>query len=363
MATLTRSQSIENLDIECPICREYYNRPRFLRCYHSFCTICLQMLLESQGNRNLITCPLRCEQRTLVPDAGISTLPLDHFKCRIVESLLEGENANDEENCEIHVDQKLKYFCCDCKDVICAECCLDVHASHRAERMEDSLVSKLSDELKDVLSKYQSNRDKIYRLAVRSTEKYISVETEQKKFIEGKIDQLESQLVDLKSSLKRTNEGIEKEQARLSIIEEAIDDCIALSQDAVADQSSPHRFLLKYSQAMKCHAMVAQREDLTDDIEEESTVAVVNEGCKGRRRGNTTWIWYSTISILILLAILVFLCRLDILEYETNPNGEGVELEDEFDEDVDEYVDEDCGFPNATETFTEKLYQTLANYF
>lgn len=32
---------------------------------------------------------MRCEQRTLVPDAGISSLPLDHFKCRIVEGFLE----------------------------------------------------------------------------------------------------------------------------------------------------------------------------------------------------------------------------------------------------------------------------------
>ena len=89
MSDLRRSESMANLDIECPICRDTYTRPRFLRCYHSFCTGCLQQLLNSQHDRNILKCPLRCQTLTMVPSAGINALAIDHFKCNLIEQLFE----------------------------------------------------------------------------------------------------------------------------------------------------------------------------------------------------------------------------------------------------------------------------------
>lgn len=89
MTELRRSESIANLDIECPICRDTYTRPRFLRCYHSFCTSCLQQLLNSQHDRNILKCPLRCQTLTMVPSGGINALAIDHFKCNLIEQLFE----------------------------------------------------------------------------------------------------------------------------------------------------------------------------------------------------------------------------------------------------------------------------------
>ena len=89
MSDLIRSESMANLDIECPICRDTYTRPRFLRCYHSFCTACLQQLLNSQHDRNILKCPLRCQTLTMVPSGGINALAIDHFKCNLIEQLFE----------------------------------------------------------------------------------------------------------------------------------------------------------------------------------------------------------------------------------------------------------------------------------
>ena len=76
-------------------------------------------------------------------------------------------------------------------------------------------MEKLKGELKTKLDKYRSNRERLYRIAVTATEKYISVETEQKNFILSKIENIENQLQELKTSLKKTVEGIEREEQRL----------------------------------------------------------------------------------------------------------------------------------------------------
>ena len=95
MSELRRSESMANLDIECPICRDTYTRPRFLRCYHSFCTSCLQQLLNSQHDRNILKCPLRCQTLTMVPSGGINALAIDHFKCNLIEQLFEVKCCDD----------------------------------------------------------------------------------------------------------------------------------------------------------------------------------------------------------------------------------------------------------------------------
>ena len=78
------------------------------------------------------------------------------------------------------------------------------------------MVEKLKAELKSKLDTYRSNRERIYRSVVNTSEKYIAVETEQKNFILSKIEKIEKQLQDLKASLKKTVEGIQKEERRLT---------------------------------------------------------------------------------------------------------------------------------------------------
>lgn len=63
-------------DMECLVCREPYGctRPaKVLGCQHSFCAICLKLLLCVQDNTWSVTCPL-CRQATSVPGGLICSL-------------------------------------------------------------------------------------------------------------------------------------------------------------------------------------------------------------------------------------------------------------------------------------------------
>lgn len=63
-------------DLECLVCREPYScarLPKLLSCQHSFCAVCLKLLLCVQGDTWSITCPL-CRKATTVPGGLICSL-------------------------------------------------------------------------------------------------------------------------------------------------------------------------------------------------------------------------------------------------------------------------------------------------
>ncbi|XP_048206336.1 E3 ubiquitin-protein ligase RNF186 [Perognathus longimembris pacificus] len=63
-------------DLECLVCREPYNcarPPKLLSCQHTFCTVCLKLLLCVQEDTWSITCPL-CRKVTAVPGGLICSL-------------------------------------------------------------------------------------------------------------------------------------------------------------------------------------------------------------------------------------------------------------------------------------------------
>merc|ERR1711972_322408 len=75
------------VDVTCPICRDIYQVPRFLRCYHSFCEVCLEGLYQTNYPSPIIRCPFKCKLKTVIlhGNQGVKSLPIDHFKTRIVE--------------------------------------------------------------------------------------------------------------------------------------------------------------------------------------------------------------------------------------------------------------------------------------
>lgn len=63
-------------DLECLVCREPYScarLPKLLGCQHSFCAVCLKLLLCVQNDTWAITCPL-CRKATVVPGGLICSL-------------------------------------------------------------------------------------------------------------------------------------------------------------------------------------------------------------------------------------------------------------------------------------------------
>lgn len=69
------SISVEG-DLECLVCREPYNcarSPKLLSCQHTFCAVCLKLLLYVQEDTWSIPCPL-CRKVTAVPGGLICSL-------------------------------------------------------------------------------------------------------------------------------------------------------------------------------------------------------------------------------------------------------------------------------------------------
>ncbi|XP_019522203.1 PREDICTED: RING finger protein 186 [Hipposideros armiger] len=63
-------------DLECLVCREPYScarLPKLLGCQHSFCAVCLKLLLCVQDDTWSVTCPL-CRKATTVPGGLICSL-------------------------------------------------------------------------------------------------------------------------------------------------------------------------------------------------------------------------------------------------------------------------------------------------
>ncbi|KAB1268155.1 E3 ubiquitin-protein ligase RNF186 [Camelus dromedarius] len=63
-------------DLECLVCREPYGStrlPKLLGCRHSFCAVCLKLLLCVQDGTWSVTCPL-CRKATAVPGGLICSL-------------------------------------------------------------------------------------------------------------------------------------------------------------------------------------------------------------------------------------------------------------------------------------------------
>ncbi|XP_054250832.1 E3 ubiquitin-protein ligase RNF186 [Indicator indicator] len=64
-------------DMDCLICFNKYNIyrvPKLLECQHSFCAVCLKLILRREQGTWLITCPL-CRKATTVSGGLIRTLP------------------------------------------------------------------------------------------------------------------------------------------------------------------------------------------------------------------------------------------------------------------------------------------------
>ncbi|KAG3282297.1 hypothetical protein H1C71_032909 [Ictidomys tridecemlineatus] len=63
-------------DLECLVCREPYSCarcPKVLSCQHTFCAVCLKLLLCVQDDSWVVTCPL-CRKPTTVPGGLICSL-------------------------------------------------------------------------------------------------------------------------------------------------------------------------------------------------------------------------------------------------------------------------------------------------
>ena len=71
---------------ECSICHETFEKPKMLRCTHSFCNNCLCDLMKGNPNSKKICCPL-CRQDTVLPRNGTEGLKTNFPLFSLVEDI------------------------------------------------------------------------------------------------------------------------------------------------------------------------------------------------------------------------------------------------------------------------------------
>ncbi|XP_071431853.1 E3 ubiquitin-protein ligase RNF186 [Pithys albifrons albifrons] len=92
--------STTSTDMDCLICFNNYNIyrvPKLLDCQHTFCAVCLKLILRKEKNTWIITCPL-CRKPTWVSEGLIRTLPNKEDILEHLEDL--------EWNPEVHIPAK-----------------------------------------------------------------------------------------------------------------------------------------------------------------------------------------------------------------------------------------------------------------
>ena len=273
MATSAVYQDLNEF-VTCPICLELFEgrNPRALPCLHSFCSNCIQGVLDAARivkGTNDILCPI-CKELTTVPGGNVSNLRAyfisqqiqtiiaqsknKYSKCKICQNPQQSEVASYCLHCTMAVckkckskhdrrhsnhaqvrvsastiayvvcsehDQYVEAFCIDCNRAVCSACAIDTHADHN---------------IKDLCSNEDEEHglDQVFVNHIDSADKQLSklkiIQDEFNKGIDTARDQLDRHLYDaiklLKQQHKSFREYLQQRRDEVNQSLEKSKDCV-----------------------------------------------------------------------------------------------------------------------------------------
>ncbi|XP_072164585.1 uncharacterized protein [Diadema setosum] len=110
---------ISSQNLECPICLTLFNQPKLLACSHTFCTDCVERIVQTQLKEQTITCPV-CRKETPLPSGDVSKL-----QTNVPLSSLVDEVKTKNPTCTVcEMDEKAPAvsYCQDCGKSMCKSC-------------------------------------------------------------------------------------------------------------------------------------------------------------------------------------------------------------------------------------------------
>ena len=139
----------------CGICGESYDdnthQAKFLTCFHTFCSHCLEKLSNrAQINPTIIQCP-NCRSDTQLPDNGIGGLQTNFYVTSFQEFSKDIETPSAIANfqgCHGHSKQPISYFCLTCEIAVCNECLTENHTAenkHSVIKISKSEITYLQE--------------------------------------------------------------------------------------------------------------------------------------------------------------------------------------------------------------------------
>ena len=224
-----RSTKIIKL-IECSICKKNFVDPRALPCIHTFCLECIEQHGAGKKPGDQVPCPI-CQKVFTVPGGGFENLQQNFFIQHLVENSKSGYQLekgdvfcdgckNNETNvtskgvkatkyctgckqglcdnclnddkhgkshkivpieevqdtmksslspnyCKLHSREQLKYYCYDCKIIICVTCFVEQHKSHKCSdftNVVDDLRQQMEKNVERMEEKIESETEKFQRI-------------------------------------------------------------------------------------------------------------------------------------------------------------------------------------------------------
>ncbi|XP_063971513.1 protein PML-like [Lytechinus pictus] len=105
--------------LECPVCLTTFTDPKILSCSHTYCKVCLEKLLESRADDQMIRCPV-CRDDTQVPNLDVSKLPASLALRNLIEDVKNQQQICT--NCDSEYNPQAVVYCQDCGKYLCNTC-------------------------------------------------------------------------------------------------------------------------------------------------------------------------------------------------------------------------------------------------
>ena len=112
--------------LTCPICLEQYTNPKFLPCFHSFCSNCLESVpLELQQGSYTLPCPT-CRSPCQLSQQGVQALPSSFTINNLSEvyNLMKKVSGNRHASCDKCNSCDADRYCKQCAKFLCQPCLL-----------------------------------------------------------------------------------------------------------------------------------------------------------------------------------------------------------------------------------------------
>ncbi|XP_030839371.1 E3 ubiquitin-protein ligase TRIM13-like [Strongylocentrotus purpuratus] len=246
MATSLKQAVHKNL--ECPVCLSFFKDPKNLACSHTFCKGCLETLLESHGNKDLLLCPT-CRGETSVPGGDVGRLQSNITVRSLVEDVKTQAKVcfrgNQEDKslerkwskCKKHPNYDEECFCLSCNKYVCCKCAISEHVKNAHTILEEGayetaqknqveeLAFKADAKIRDVI-KYVSSvvdqRKKVHNLQEQGKdeidetfEEFVQILKERKTVLKnevehGRLGKLKTSLGDMEESGRKQTKQIKK---------------------------------------------------------------------------------------------------------------------------------------------------------
>uniref|UniRef100_A0A3B4YYX3 E3 ubiquitin-protein ligase TRIM39-like n=1 Tax=Stegastes partitus TaxID=144197 RepID=A0A3B4YYX3_9TELE len=255
-AVSSRSGSMLEEELSCPVCCEIFKDPVVLKCSHSFCRACLQQFWnKKKARRECPICRRKCSLTEPTVSLALKNVADTFLREKERRTATDGTGAGGageeagmvEEKCDTH-GEVLKLFCLDDFEVLCLVC-------HTSKKHQGHKVCPLDEGAQDLKIPLKKNLRRLYEAKqecddttvhiknqTQATEKQIREEFEQlREFLQkeeaARLAVLQKEDEERKDLVKRKSDSITRDILTFSHAVIAIENEIA-SSDALFLQNT-----------------------------------------------------------------------------------------------------------------------------